>query len=65
MIKIDNNYSTKISKYIIPQSAQKSYSLCKLYDNNLKEQEEKSVVSQQLVEQEKTRKYNFMMSKLL
>lgn len=34
-IKIDNNYSSKISKYITPQSAEKSYSLCKLYDNQL------------------------------
>ena len=64
-IKVDNNIGSKINKYIAPKSTEKTYSLCKLYDNNLKEQEEKPLVSQQILEQEKARKYNFMMSKLL
>jgi hypothetical protein len=63
-MKVDNNYNSKISKFIGPQSTQKSYSLCKLYDEELKVKEGKPVVSQQVLEQEKSRKFNFMMSKL-
>lgn len=64
-IKLDNNLGGKISKLIAPKSTEKTYSLCKLYDESLREQEEKPVLNQQIVEQEKSRKYNFMMSKLL
>lgn len=50
-MKIDNNYNAKINKYIVPKSAQKTYSLCKLYNENLREEEVKPVINHQLLEQ--------------
>ena len=38
-IKVDSNIGSKINKYIAPKSTEKAYSLCKLYDQSLKEQE--------------------------
>lgn len=64
-IKAENNFTSKINKYISPYSSHKTYSLCKFYDCNLKEEEIKPVISQQLLEQEKSRKYQFTMTKLL
>lgn len=63
-MKIDGNMGSKIHKYIVPKSTEKTFSICKLYNSNLEEEEEKPVINQSLVEQEKYRKYNFMVSKL-
>ena len=64
-IKAENNFASKINKYILPKNSEKTYSLCKFYDNNLNEDEMKPVISQELMEREKARKYQFTMSKLL
>lgn len=64
-IKAENNFASKIHKYIVPKNSEKTYSLCKFYDKNLKEEEVKPIISQELLEREKSRKYQFTMSKLL
>lgn len=64
-LKVENNYNNKINKYIDPKNSQKTYSLCKFYNTNLQEEKIKPVISQQLLEQEKARKYQFTMTKLL
>ena len=35
-LKVENNLGSKINKFIAPKSTEKTYSLCKLYDNNLR-----------------------------
>ena len=64
VMKLDGNQSTKIYKYITPKAAENSFSICKLYNSQLQEEEEKPVISQQLVDQEKMRKYQLMVTKL-
>ena len=45
-VKIENNYNGQINKYIKPYHSQKTFSLCKLYDNNLKEEDTYPMISQ-------------------
>lgn len=60
-IKPAGNMGMKIGKYIAPKTAQKSYSLCKMYDSNLDELTVAPLVSESIKEKEKSRKFNFVM----
>ena len=62
--KLDGNQGAKIYKYITPKAAEKTFSICKLYNSQLQEEEEKPVISQELVDKEKMRKYQLMVTKL-
>ena len=64
VMKVNGNQSSKIHKYITPKATEKTFSICKLYNSSLEEEEEKPVISQDIVEQEKHRKYQFMATKL-
>ncbi len=44
-IKPQGNMGMKIGKYIAPQTAEKSYSLCKMYDRHLEELQVAPIVS--------------------
>ena len=44
-IKPSGNLGVKINKYIAPKTAEKSYSLCKMYDCNLDELEVQAMIS--------------------
>ena len=54
----------RIHKYITPKTAEKGYSLTKLYDNNLELQDKPSILTQNQKMLEKTRKLEFVMGKL-
>jgi hypothetical protein len=63
-IRSSGNMGSKINKYIAPKSGEKNYSLCKMYDSNLDQLEVEPIVSQNVQQREKTRKFNFVMDKL-
>lgn len=63
-IKVEGSMGNRIDKYIGPGSSEKGYSLTRLYDNDLKVQEKPTILTQQQKQNEKNRKFDFMMSKL-
>lgn len=54
----------RIQKYIVPHTADKGYSLTKLYNNNLELMEKPSIMTQNQKMKEKNRKFEFVMSKM-
>ena len=63
-LKAEGSMANRIEKYIGPGSNEKGYSLTKLYDNDLQVQEKPMILTQQQKQNEKNRKFDFMMSKL-
>ena len=64
-LKAEGSMGNRIDKYIGPGSKEKGYSLTQLYDNDLKVQEKPKIMTQDQKQNEKNRKFNFMMSKLV
>ena len=64
-MKGQNNYNAQINKHIGTQHCRTTFSLCKLYDRQLKEKQDHLFINQEQREREKIRKHNFTMSKLL
>ena len=54
----------RINKYIAPKTADKGYSLTKLYDNNLEIHQQQVILSQNQRQEEKKRKFDFVMEKM-
>ena len=54
----------RIQKYIVPQTADKGYSLTKMYDNNLELREKPTILTQNQKQREKNRKFEFVMEKI-
>ena len=63
-LKAEGSMGNRIDKYIGPGSKEKGYSLTQLYDNDLKVQDKPKIMTQEQKEGEKSRKFEFMMSKL-
>lgn len=54
----------RIQKYIVPHTADKGYSLTKMYDNNLELKEKPTILTQNQKMRDKNRKFEFIMSKM-
>jgi hypothetical protein len=56
--------AVRINKYIAPKTADKGYSLTKMYDNNLEVHQQPVILTQNQKLDEKRRKFDFVMSKM-
>lgn len=63
-LKINENKGAGIEKYIAPQGKERAFSICNLYNKDLTEKAEKPMMSKEIMEREKSTKYNFLISKL-
>lgn len=63
-LKAEGSMATRINKYIVPKTADKGYSLTKLYDNNLEVHQQPVILTQNQKQEEKKRKFDFVMSKM-
>ncbi len=61
---MEGTMATRINKYIAPKTADKGYSLTKMYDNNLQIHEQPIILTQNQKQLEKRRKFDFVMSKM-
>jgi hypothetical protein len=63
-LKAEGSMAARINKYIVPSSADKGYSLTRLYDNNLEVHQQPAILTQNQKQEEKKRKFDFVMSKM-
>ena len=56
--------AARISKYITPKTADKGYSLTKMYNYNLEVHQQPTILTQNQKVEEKRRKLDFVMSKM-
>lgn len=61
---MEGTMAARINKYIAPKTADKGYSLTKMYDNNLQIHEQPIILTQNQKQLEKRRKFDFVMSKM-
>ena len=61
---MEGTMAPRINKYIAPKTADKGYSLTKMYDNNLQIHEQPIILTQNQKQLEKRRKFDFVMSKM-
>lgn len=54
----------RIQKYITPKTADKGYSLTKMYDNNLELRQRPTILTQNQKLMDKNRKFDFVMQKM-
>jgi hypothetical protein len=63
-LKLEGSMGERIQKYIAPKTADKGYSLTKMYDNNLELKERPTILTQNQKFNDKSRKFEFVMSKM-
>ena len=63
-LKMEGSMGERIQKYIVPKTADKGFSLTKMYDNNLDLKQKPMIQTQNQKQQDKNRRFDFVMTKM-